>query len=269
MVISRITLSVMQEEIHMVDLSLQGKKAVVTGAKGGIGRAVAILLAQSGADVAVVDKVIDDGKLDAVADAIRSLDCSAIAIQADVRYKSEVDHFFQQSLNDFGKVDILVNCAGVLSTTKLIDMPEEEWDETIGVNLKGIFLCCQAAARQMATQGAGNIINIASEFGLRAAVERGAYCASKAGAINLTRVLALELAEFNIRVNAIAPGVIKTPMSWRYWNIPELLKKSESKIPIGRLGTPEEVASAVLFLASDLSSYITGQTLIVDGGVHA
>ena len=253
----------------MIALSLQGKKAVVTGAKGGIGKAVAILLAQSGADVAAIDKTIDDGQLEAVADEIRSLGCKSIAIQANVQYKSEVERFFQQSLNDFGKIDILVNCAGVLSTSKMIDMPEEEWDETIGVNLKGNFLTCQAAAKHMVTQRTGTIINVASEFGLRAAVERGAYCASKAGLINLTRVLALELAEFNIRVNALAPGVIKTPMSWRYWNDPELLKKSESKIPIGRLGTPEEVASAVLFLASDLSSYITGQTLLVDGGVHA
>lgn len=253
----------------MVDLSLQGKKAVVTGAKGGIGKAVSILLAQSGADIVAVDKTIDDGRLEAVADDIRSMGCSAMAIQANVQYKSEVEGFFQQSLNEYGKIDILVNCAGVLSTSKMIDMPEEEWDETIGVNLKGNFLTCQAAAKHMATQRAGTIINVASEFGLRAAVERGAYCASKAGLINLTRVLALELAEFNIRVNALAPGVIKTPMSWRYWNDPELLQQSESKIPIGRLGTPEEVASAVLFLASDLSSYITGQTLLVDGGVHA
>lgn len=253
----------------MVALSLQGKTAVVTGAKGGIGKAVAILLAQSGANVAVVDKIMDDDQLEAVADDIRAMGCSAIAIQADVQYKSQVKRLFQQGLNELGNIDILVNCAGVLSTAKLIDMSEEEWDETIGVNLKGNFLCCQAAAKHMATQQAGNIITIASEFGLRAAVERGAYCASKAGVINLTRVLALELAEFNIRVNAIAPGVIKTPMSWRYWNNPELLKKSESKIPVGRLGTPEEVASAVLFLASDLSSYITGQTLLVDGGVHA
>jgi NAD(P)-dependent dehydrogenase (short-subunit alcohol dehydrogenase family) len=151
----------------------------------------------------------------------------------------------------------------------MIAMPEEEWDQTLDVNLKGIFLSCQAAARYMQEQQSGNMINIASEFGLRAAMDRGAYCASKAGVINLTRVLALELAEFNIRVNAVAPGVIKTPMSWRYWKDPELLKQSESKIPMGRLGTPEEVGSAALFLASDASSYITGQTLLVDGGVHA
>ena len=217
----------------------------------------------------VVDKIVDDGQLDAVAHDIRSLGCNASAIQADVQSKPEVERLFQQCLNDFQRIDILVNCAGVLSTSKIIDMPEEEWDDTLGINLKGTFLCCQAAAQQMVKQRAGNIINIASEFGLKAAVERGAYCASKAGIINLTRVLALELAEFNIRVNAIAPGVIKTPMSWRYWNDPELLKTSEARIPIGRLGTPEEVASAVLFLASDAGSYITGQTLLVDGGVHA
>ena len=253
----------------MITLSLQGKKTVVTGAKGGIGKAVAHLFAESGADVVVVDKMVDDGQLDAVAQDIRSLGGNAAAIQANVQSKSEVARLFQQCLKDFQRIDILVNCAGVLSTSKIIDMPEEEWDDTLGVNLKGTFLCCQAAARQMAEQRAGNIINIASEFGLKAAVERGAYCASKAGIINLTRVLALELAEFNIRVNAIAPGVIKTPMSWRYWNDPELLKTSEARIPIGRLGTPEEVASAVLFLASDAGSYITGQTLLVDGGVHA
>ena len=253
----------------MVTLSLQGKKAVVTGAKGGIGKAVAILLAHSGADVAVVDKIIDDGQLEAVAHDIRSVGRQSIAIQADVQDKADVVCFFRQSLDDFGSIDILVNCAGIVSTSKIIDMPEEEWDQTLDVNLKGIFLSCQAAAQHMVKRRSGNIINIASEFGLRAAIDRGAYCASKAGVINLTRVLAVELAEFNIRVNAVAPGVIKTPMSWRYWEDPELLKKSESKIPMGRLGTPEEVGSAALFLASDASSYITGQTLLVDGGVHA
>jgi NAD(P)-dependent dehydrogenase (short-subunit alcohol dehydrogenase family) len=253
----------------MVTLSLAGKKAVVTGAKGGIGKAAAILLAQSGADVAVVDRIIDDGQLEAVAQDIRSMGRLSVAIQADVRYKAQVERFIQQSLCDLGAVDILVNCAGIVSTSKMIDMPEEEWDETVDVNLKGIFLCCQAAAPNMIQRGSGNMINIASEFGLRAAIDRGAYCASKAGVINLTRVLALELAEYNIRVNSIAPGVIKTPLSWRRWSDSAILKDSEARIPMRRLGAPEEVASAILFLSSDASSYITGQNLLVDGGVHA
>jgi NAD(P)-dependent dehydrogenase (short-subunit alcohol dehydrogenase family) len=253
----------------MITLSLNGRKAVVTGAKGGMGKAAAILLAQSGADVAVIDRVIEDGELEAVAHEIRSLGRRSIAIQADVRSKTEVEQFIQQSVADLGTIDILVNSAGIVSASKMIDMPEEEWDETLDVNLKGTFLCCQAAARTMVKRRAGNIINIASEYGLRAAVDRGAYCASKAGVINLTRVLALELAEYNVRVNAIAPGVIKTPLSWRCWTEPAVLKATEARIPLGRLGMPEEVASAILFLASDAGSYITGQNLLVDGGVHA
>ena len=253
----------------MITLSLQGRKAVVTGARGGMGKAAAMLLAQSGADVAVIDRIVDDGQLAAVAEEIRSLGRRAIALQADVRCKNEVERFIEQSLTALGAVDILVNSAGIVSTSRVIDMPEAEWNETLDVNLKGTFLCCQAAARHMAEQRSGSIINIASEFGLRAAVDRSAYCASKAGVINLTRVLALELAEYNIRVNSIAPGVIKTPLSWRRWSDPAVLKETESRIPLGRLGAPEEVASAILFLASDLSSYITGQNLLVDGGVHA
>lgn len=253
----------------MSSLSLHGRCAVVTGAKGGMGKAAAILFAQNGADVAVIDRVIDDGQLETVARDIHGLGRRSIAIQADVRNKADVAQALERSISELGGIDILVNSAGIVSTSKMIDMPEEEWDETVDVNLKGVFLCCQAAARHMVKRRAGNIVNIASEFGLRAAADRGAYCASKAGVINLTRVLALELAEYSIRVNAIAPGVIKTPLSWRRWSDPAALQESESRIPLGRLGTPEEVAAAMLFLASDASSYITGHTLLVDGGVHA
>lgn len=253
----------------MITLSLQGKKAVVTGARSGMGKAISLLFAEAGADVVVADLVVGDGQLEAVAKEIQSKGRCSLAIQADVSKKADVDNLIEKAIKQFGAIDVLVNCAGIVSTSAMVDMPEEEWDKTIDTNLKSIYLGSQAAAKHMIQRKTGNIINIASQLGFRAMVNRGAYCASKAGVINLTRVLAKELAQYNIRINAIAPGTIKTPLSWRVWKDPEILKQTIAKIPLGRMGTPEEIASSALFLASDAASFITGQTLLVDGAESA
>jgi 3-oxoacyl-[acyl-carrier protein] reductase len=252
-----------------INLSLKDKKALVTGGRSGMGKATALCFAEAGADVAVCDCEVQDGQLNAVAKEIREMGRRSLSIKADVSLKSEVDNLFEQVVRQFGSIDILVNCAGIVTASSVLEMPEEEWDRVLAVDLKSIYLCGQAAGKVMAEQKRGSIISIASEFGLHGALNRGAYCAAKSGVINLTRVMALELAIHNIRVNAVAPGVIKTPLSYRRWNDPKLLKETEAHIPLGRMGAPEEVAAAILFLASDAASYITGQTLLVDGGVHA
>lgn len=249
--------------------SLEGKVAIVTGGRRGIGRAIALGFAEAGADVAVCDCVVEDGELGAVAEEIQRLGRRSLAVQTDVSRKSEVDNLVERVTEQFGAIDILVNNAGIVTAGPLVDISEDEWDRTIDVNLKGCHLCSQAAGKRMIERKRGNIINIASQFGMRAAIERGPYCASKAGVILLTRVLAIELVGYNIRVNAIAPGAVKTPASWRWWSDPETLKQYEATIPMGRMAEPSEIVGAALFLASDASSYVTGHTLLVDGGMEA
>jgi NAD(P)-dependent dehydrogenase (short-subunit alcohol dehydrogenase family) len=253
----------------MLTLSLQGKKAAVTGARSGMGKAICLLFAESGADVSLADIIIDDGQLEAVAKEIKSKGCRAFAVQTDVSQRIDVYRFIERTVKEFGAIDIMVNCAGMVSTSAMVDMPEDEWDKTIDTDLKSIYLGSQAAARYMVPRKTGSIVNIASQLGLRGMVNRGAYCAAKAGVVNLTRVLGIELAKDNVRVNGIAPGTIKTPLSWRRWSDPQLLRETVAKIPMGRMGTPEEIASAALFLASDAASFITGQTLLVDGAESA
>jgi NAD(P)-dependent dehydrogenase (short-subunit alcohol dehydrogenase family) len=253
----------------MIDLSLMGNKAIVTGARSGMGRSTALLLAEAGADLALADLVVDDGQIDSLSQQIKELGRDVFVVQADVSKKQDVDNLFEQMIKRFGRIDICVNNAGIGSADAITELSESEWDKVIDVDLKSVYLCGQLAAREMIKNKQGNIVNIASEFGLHGFPNRGAYCAAKAGVINLTRVMAIELGPYNIRVNAVAPGVIKTPLSWRRWNDPKLLQETEAEIPMGRMGEPEEVAAATLFLASDAASYITGQTLLVDGGVHA
>ncbi len=192
-----------------INCSLKNRTALVTGGRSGMGKATALCFAEAGADVAVCDCEVQDGQLNTVAEEIRKMGRRSLSIKADVSLKSEVNNLFEQVLGQFGTIDILVNCAGIISTSSVLEMPEEEWDRVLAVDLKSIYLCGQAAAKVMALQKRGSIVTIASEFGLRGAVNRGAYCAAKSGVINLTRVMALELAPHNIRVNSVAPGVIK------------------------------------------------------------
>ncbi len=246
--------------------SLKGKVVIVTGGKRGIGRAIALGLAEAGADVASCSRTIEDGQLQSLAEEIQRLGRRSLAIQADVTRKTDVDKMVQEVVKEFGKIDILVNNAGIMIRKPLLELSEEEWDATLDTNLKGYFLCSQAVGRIMVAQKQGNIINIASEQAIRAFGGRGAYPMSKAAVLMLTKVLARELAGYNIRINGIAPGTVRTEMSRPLWSDPAALKRLETIIPLGRLAEPDNMVGAAIFLASDASSYMTGHTIMVDGG---
>ncbi len=247
------------------DLSLRGKVALVSGARRGICKTLALAFAQAGADVAVCDAV-DDGDLTSTAEEIRKLGRRSLAVKTDISKKSEVDDFVKQAARELGSIDILLNGAAVTKWVTLIEMEERDWDNVLNVDLKGYFLCSQAAAKVMVKQKSGNIISIASTGAFKARRERGAYCIAKAGVAMMTKVFAVELAAHNIRVNAIGPGVTKTEFTRALWEDGTLLKQEEAKVPLGRLAETDDMVGAVLFLASNASAYVTGHTLLVDGG---
>lgn len=250
-------------------LSLEGKLAIVTGGRRGIGRAIALAMAEAGADVALCDRVTDDGELAAVAEEIQRLGRRALAVKADVTRKADVDNLVQMVTGEFGAIDILVNNVAMNIMAPLLELGEDGWDKVINTDLKGYYLCCQAAGRKMVDRKGGRIINIASTAAMKAAPGMGAYCIAKAGVVMLTRVLALELAQYNIQVNAIAPYMVRTKFSQPLWSDARTLEQIEAEIPLGRLAETKDVIGAVLFLASDASGYITGHTIVVDGGLSA
>lgn len=246
--------------------SLANKVAIVTGSRRGIGKAIALAFAEAGSNVIVSNSKLDDGELERVAEDIRKLGQRSLAVQADVRCKADVDNLVQKAVDEFSHVDILVNNAGIPIRDWLLELNEEDWDAVIDTNLKGCYLCCQAVGKIMVNQKRGNMINIASTGAMRARKKSAAYCVAKAGVVMFTKVLALELGCYNIWVNAIAPGPIRTKMTQRTWNEPGILKHYEAAIPLGRIGELADIISPALFLASDVSNYITGHTIIVDGG---
>jgi NAD(P)-dependent dehydrogenase (short-subunit alcohol dehydrogenase family) len=251
----------------MEKLVLKGKTAIVTGGRRGIGRAIALALAGAGADLLIADIVADDGKLDGVAAEIKKTGRQCITVKVDISSKPDVEEMVRQAVRRYGKIDILVNCAGVwIPGQTLVETPEENWDKVIDTNLKGTYFCCQAVGRVMAGQESGNIINLSSQVGLNPGTRAGAYSISKAGIIMMTRQLALELATKNIRVNAIAPGIVKTDFNIDLWKNPEAARQISLGVPLGRLAEPEDVARVALFLATDDSGYITGAVIPVDGG---
>jgi len=259
-----------------LSLSLEDKVALVTGSRRGIGKAIALTFAEAGADVAVSDCVIDDGELKAVAEQITKLGQRALVIKADISQKKDVENMVRLMMDKFGGVDILVNNAGivlpvpVLEVTEVLEVPDDNWNRMIDVNLKGCYLCSQAIGKIMVKQKQGNIVNIASVSGLHVANTLNVvYNITKAGVIMLTRTLAKELAAYNIRANAIAPGGVRTDLLKPVWTNPEYLKRVEASIPMKRIAEPVEIANVALFLASDASSYITGQVIPVDGGLLA
>jgi dehydrogenase/reductase SDR family protein 4 len=252
-----------------VGFSLAGKAAIVTGGRRGIGRAIALALAEAGADVALGDRVVEDGELEAVAAEIKKMGRRSIAIRADITKKADVDSLVQKTLAELGAVDILVNNAAMNIRAPLLELNEEGWDKVIDTDLKGYYLCSQAVAKVMVKQKQGNIINIASTAAMYTAPEMGAYCIAKAGVVMLTRILAVELAQYNIRVNAVAPSMVKTKFSQPLWADPKTLKEIEAGIPLGRLAEPSDIVGPVLFLVSEASAYITGHTIVVDGGSGA
>lgn len=243
---------------------LDGKAALVTGASRGIGAEIAKQLAKEGARVAV-NYSGSQSKAEEVVNEIIAAGGQAFAIQASVSDAENVTDMVKQTIEQFGSVDILVNNAGITRDNLLMRMKESEWDDVIDTNLKGVFLCTKAVTRQMMKQRAGKIINIASIVGVSGNAGQANYVAAKAGVIGLTKTTAKELASRHINVNAIAPGFITTEMTDELSD--DVKNQMLTQIPLSKLGLPQDVAKAVVFLASDDASYITGQTLHVDGGM--
>lgn len=244
---------------------LEGKVAIVTGASRGIGRAIAVALASEGAKV-VVNYASSASAAEAVVAEINGLDngSEAIAVPADVSKEAEVDSLIKSAIDKWGRVDVLVNNAGITRDTLLLRMKLEDWQSVIDLNLTGVFLTSRAIAKIMLKQKSGRIINIASVSGLMGNAGQGNYSAAKAGVVGFTKTVAKELASRGITVNAVAPGFIATDMTADLKNIEEILKF----IPLGRYGQPEEIAGMVRFLAADpAAAYITGQVFNVDGGM--
>jgi 3-oxoacyl-[acyl-carrier protein] reductase len=249
---------------RMRTLELSEKVALVTGAAQGIGRAVALLLARKGADIVLSD--INLEKAEETAKEIEAIGRKALALRANVANMDEVERMIEAILERFGKIDILVNNAGIARDKMILRMTEEDWDAVLDVNLKGTFNCTKAVIRHMSKQRRGKIVNIASVVGEMGNVGQANYSASKAGVIGFTKTVAREFAQRGINVNAIAPGYIETPMTEV---LPEKAKEELKRmIPMEKLGQPEDIAEAVLFLVSDSSSYITGHVLNVNGGIY-
>lgn len=246
---------------------LKNKVAIVTGARRGMGRIHALTLAKAGVKVVVADIALEDCQK--VVKEIKKQGGEALAVKCDVAKKVEITEMVKKTIEVFGKLDILVNNAGIAQFKPFLELSEEEWDRTLDINLKGYFLCAQAAAKEMVKKNSGVIVNIASvAMGQQGIgfLNMAHYCASKGGIVGMTEALALELAPYHIRVNAISPGMIETTMIDPVKQDPKMIKTLLARVPMRRLGKPEEVSSLVLFLASDESSYMTGSTVVIDGG---
>lgn len=244
-------------------MNLKGKVALVTGSGRGIGKAIAVFLAKNGADVVVNDVSLEIAQ--ETAKEIESLGVKTLAVKAFVDKSEEVSMMFNEIEKEFGKLDILVNNAGITRDGFLLKLNEEKWDQVINVNLKGVFNCCQNAARLMSQQNSGKIVNISSIAGQVGNIGQVNYSASKAGVIGMTKTLSKELAQFNVNVNAVAPGFIDTEMTA---DIPEKLREGAIRqIPLRRAGQPEDIAKLVGFLVSDESDYVSGQIIGCNGGM--
>ncbi|MBI2042250.1 MAG: SDR family oxidoreductase [Candidatus Nealsonbacteria bacterium] len=246
---------------------LKGKVVMITGSRRGMGKAHALAFAKAGAKVVVCD-ISQEECVKVVKEAEKN-GGEAIALKCDVTNKKEVDNVVKAAVSKWGRLDILVNNAGIAQFFPFLEITEEDWDRTINVNLKGYYLCAQAAAKQMAKQKSGAIVNVASVAMGQVGIgfpSIAHYCASKGGIVAMTEALAIELAPYNIRINAIAPGMIETPMIDPVKQDPKNMKGILARVPMGRVGKPEEVSNLVLFLASDAASYMTGSTVVIDGG---
>jgi NAD(P)-dependent dehydrogenase (short-subunit alcohol dehydrogenase family) len=248
------------------DFSLKGKVALVTGGSRGIGKATALGFASAGADVAIASRKLPD--LEQVAAEIRGLGRKALPVSAHVGRLEEIKSLVDTVYKEFGKIDILVNNAGTSpAISPMLDLEERLWDSIINLNLKGVVFLSQAVARVMKEHGGGKIINVSSVTGFRHEPNIGVYSISKAAVIMATRIMAQEWAKYNIRVNAIAPGHIHTRLGDSIFEaVPEYKEEFLQRVPMGRIGDPDEIVGAMIYLASDASSYVTGETIVVDGG---
>jgi NAD(P)-dependent dehydrogenase (short-subunit alcohol dehydrogenase family) len=243
---------------------LKDKVALVTGGGSGIGKATALAFAREGAKVVIADVAQENGA--ETVRLIRESGVDAVFFRCDVSQALEVETLVNSTVDTYGRLDVAFNNAGVGEIISTVDCTEEKWDWMINTNLKGVWLCMKYEIPQMLKQGRGVIVNTASAAGLMAMKGHAPYTASKHGVVGLTKVAALDCAEAGIRVNAVCPGVVLTPMVQRHADDPEMMKLFESLQPIGRMGRPEEIAEAVLWLCSDAASFVTGVNFPVDGG---
>jgi NAD(P)-dependent dehydrogenase (short-subunit alcohol dehydrogenase family) len=248
---------------------LRGKVAIVTGGTSGIGRDTAVLFAKAGAKVVVAGRREAEGK--ETIDLIRAAGGDGLLVKTDVSRAADVLALVQKTVEKFGRLDVAFNNAGIEgSWSPIAEQSEEDWDNTVDINLKGVWLCLKYEIQQMLKQGGGGaIVNMASVAGFIGSAGAATYCASKHGVMALTKSAALETARSGIRVNVVCPAVIETPMGERLWGAPEAKKFALSLHPIGRFGRPQEIADAVLWMCSDGASFMTGQSLVLDGGFLA
>jgi NAD(P)-dependent dehydrogenase (short-subunit alcohol dehydrogenase family) len=244
--------------------TLRDRVALVTGASQGIGRAIAVELAKVGAHVAVCSRRA--AELETVAAAVRAEGRKALAVACDVGDGAQVEAAVARTVDTFGRIDVLVNNAGYRIRARLEDLPRREWDAMIATNLTGVFLFSQAVGRVMIQQKGGTIVNVSSVAGRSGSRGMAAYAAAKAGVTALTQSLGAEWAKYGIRVNAVAPGPVETEGVLEVWKTPAMIVNASREVPLGRLGRPEEIAWAVIFVASDQANFMTGETMYVSGG---
>ncbi|HTS38745.1 MAG TPA: SDR family NAD(P)-dependent oxidoreductase [Candidatus Solibacter sp.] len=249
-------------------LSLAGKVAMVTGGASGIGRGICLRLAEMGAFVAVLD--IDEAKGNATVSEIEAQAGKATFLKCDVRSAADCRRVTEVVIETHGRVDILCNCAGIIVRKDVVELSEDEWDRAVDITLKGVYLLSHEVVPHMIRGGGGSIVNIGSGWSLKGGPRAAAYCAAKGGVVNLTRAVAIDHGKHNIRVNCVCPGDVDTPMLHsecaQLGESREAFMREAANRPLARVGTPEDIANAVLFLASPMSSWITGAALVVDGG---
>lgn len=243
----------------------KNKVVLITGSRRGIGRGIAECFAEAGAIVVISDIDLKDCE-NTAREIEKKYKVKTFAVECDVSNKKEVDNMVNKTITKFKQIDVLVNNAGIFFSKPFLDQEESDWDKMMNIDLKGIYLCSQAVGKYMAKRKKGKIINIASIAGLVGYSGASSYCAAKGAIINLTKELAIELAPYNININAVAPGAIETPMTDFIKKDRNLLKQTLTGIPLKRMGEPKDIGYAVLYLSSNEASYITGQTLVVDGG---